>query len=758
MPFDARFLDELRAAVRCSDVVGRKLRLKREGSEYVVVGDPSFHVSDKKQRWFDNGSANIDGDVFEFLVRFEGMSFFDAVAEIARMAGVRLPGEIREPARHDAGNGAKKQPAPSRGPKRVIGATYDYTDGNGFLQYQVVRYEPKDFRQRRPQRADDDPRKVDADGFVWNLDGVEHTLYRLPALLRDMREPREEQRTWLITEGEKDCHTLLEWNMAATTNSGGAEHFTEAMAERFRDARDVVIVEDNDDAGAKRTAKIAPMLQAAGAYVRSLAIAKFWPECPDKGDITDWRDKGGGTADKLFQILDRLPGWAPEPYKSKYGARMFGELAHSEPIAYEWAIRGLIPRRENTLIIGPSRSGKTFATLDLAMHIARGLPYMGRRAVHGGVIYLSYEGQVGFENRLRAYCLYHGLNSTDESIPFGWLVRPPGLFASEDNAVSLGKDVRELTRGWPVPVAAVIVDTHNSATRGSSEIRSEDISRILDRYDCVARESGAPLWIVGHTNAEGLHRGNQQMFNRIETTLLVERVMEGRGKSAVPVRSEGRILRRIVIEKQREGEDGIEWQFILQHVKVGEGDDGDITSMVPLILDSDGGEAAPDEPLAPVGKGAYWMHESEERFFRALLAAIAERGVPPPPSLGLPASIPLVATWPDIIAVFENKEPLQDNTPEGRKRRRNMIAREMKKPREKLGYAHAIGIKSVGSDSLGEAPVHYVWPTGRAVFRGHYRWPRPPEAVVAAQPAAAEQSNIIDMATGKPIDSLDDKW
>lgn len=163
---DPRFLDELRAAVRCSDVVGRKLRLKREGSEYVVVGDPSFHVSDKKQRWFDNGSANIDGDVFEFLVRFEGMSFPDAVAEIARMAGIRLPGEIREPARHDAGNGEKKQPAPSRGPKRVIAATYDYTDGNGFLQYQVVRYEPKDFRQRRPQRADDDRRKVDADGFV----------------------------------------------------------------------------------------------------------------------------------------------------------------------------------------------------------------------------------------------------------------------------------------------------------------------------------------------------------------------------------------------------------------------------------------------------------------------------------------------------------------------------------------------------------------------------------------------------------------
>ena len=58
-------------------------------------------------------------------------------------------------------------------------ATYDYTDANGNLLYQVVRYDPKGFRQRRPNGSG---------GWLWNLKGIKPVLYRLPEVLQAVRE------------------------------------------------------------------------------------------------------------------------------------------------------------------------------------------------------------------------------------------------------------------------------------------------------------------------------------------------------------------------------------------------------------------------------------------------------------------------------------------------------------------------------------------------------------------------------------------
>ena len=57
--------------------------------------------------------------------------------------------------------------------RREVSA-YDYRDQNGDLLYQSVRFEPKDFRQRRPDGQG---------GWIWNLSGGPRVLYRLPELL-----------------------------------------------------------------------------------------------------------------------------------------------------------------------------------------------------------------------------------------------------------------------------------------------------------------------------------------------------------------------------------------------------------------------------------------------------------------------------------------------------------------------------------------------------------------------------------------------
>ena len=59
-------------------------------------------------------------------------------------------------------------------------------------------------------------------------------------------------------------------------------------------------------------------------------------------------------------------------------------------------VRGLIPRVGLTLIWGPPKSGKSLWVLDLAMHIALGWNYRGRRVHQGPVVYCAFEGQGGF--------------------------------------------------------------------------------------------------------------------------------------------------------------------------------------------------------------------------------------------------------------------------------------------------------------------------------------------------------------------------
>ena len=64
--------------------------------------------------------------------------------------------------------------AKSNGPSRNVVARYDYTDEDGKLLFQVMRYDPKGFSQRRPDGND---------GWAWKLGDTRRVLYRLPEVI-----------------------------------------------------------------------------------------------------------------------------------------------------------------------------------------------------------------------------------------------------------------------------------------------------------------------------------------------------------------------------------------------------------------------------------------------------------------------------------------------------------------------------------------------------------------------------------------------
>ncbi|PZQ58865.1 MAG: DNA primase [Phenylobacterium zucineum] len=94
--FDERFLEEIKSRLRPSDVIGRTVKLRKQGREYVGLSPfnkektPSFYVNDDKGQFFDFSSGKT-GDLITFLQETERLTFAEAVERLAGEAGVPLP-------------------------------------------------------------------------------------------------------------------------------------------------------------------------------------------------------------------------------------------------------------------------------------------------------------------------------------------------------------------------------------------------------------------------------------------------------------------------------------------------------------------------------------------------------------------------------------------------------------------------------------------------------------------------------------------
>src|SRR5712692_1861734 len=99
-------------------------------------------------------------------------------------------------------------------------ASYDYHDEHGILLYQVLRYDPKDFSQRRPDGNG---------GWLYNLNNVRRVLYHLPEVI--------EAKTVYVVEGEKDADRLRSLGLPATTNPQGAGQWREEHSQALAGKR-----------------------------------------------------------------------------------------------------------------------------------------------------------------------------------------------------------------------------------------------------------------------------------------------------------------------------------------------------------------------------------------------------------------------------------------------------------------------------------------------------------------------------------------
>ena len=455
-------------------------------------------------------------------------------------------------------------------PKIRIVATHDYRAASGELLFQTCRMQPKDFRQRRPDGKG---------GWIWNLRGVDLVPYRLPEVVNASEV--------FICEGEKDADRLAPLGIVATTNPTGAGKWGKSLSGWF-DGRHIVILPDNDEPGRKHASDVARKLAGTAASIKVIEL----PGLREKQDVSDWLESGG-TPEKLHEIVAAAPYWDAADAELGETTSKPGRLRLVPPSEMDWRgaqlnlVKGILGFGMMALLYGASGSAKTLIALSLALHVALGREWCGRRAVKKGfVAYVAPEGGHSVHLRFHAWCRHHGLDPSDDTLPFRTVPVRVDLCKSDADLKEIIANIKAAETDLG-PCILVVVDTVSRALDGGDENSPADMGNFVANCDRMREATGATVLGVHHTPKEGdSPRGHTCLKNGSEIRMLAKKVANG--------------LFSLNLEHLKDGAAGDELIFELQSAVVGTNeDDEEVTGGLVIETDIASRVAAGGNPRKP---------------------------------------------------------------------------------------------------------------------------------------------------------------
>src|SRR5262245_14925487 len=451
--------------------LARALGGEVSGSQVLAPG-PSHSANDRSLSIKLDPSAP-DGFVVNSFAGDDPIACKDYVRSKAGIEPFKANGK-RKPA-FDIGKIISAQSAGGK-PKGNIVATYDYTDDKGELLYQVCRLEPKDFRQRRPDGKG---------GWIWSVKGCRRIPYRLPELLK------YPDACVFVCEGEKDADRVASLDYCATTVACGdwTDDCVNALA-----GRDVLILEDNDEAGRKKALEAA---QALHGQAKSVRIVRL-PGLPEKGDVSDWLDANQRNADKLVDISFAAPLWSPTtpPPTATVGATstlQFARMDEVEAKHVEWLWEGRLARGKLTLLAGDPGIGKSQISVDVAARISKGgrWPDSGN-APCGSIIILSAEDSADDTLRPRLEAAGAALDRT-HVLTATFVDGKPVTFSLQVHLEMLGAKRIELG-----DAALIIIDPITSYMGKIDGHQTVDVRTVLEPLAAFAEKHDVAVLAISH--------------------------------------------------------------------------------------------------------------------------------------------------------------------------------------------------------------------------------------------------------------------
>jgi hypothetical protein len=436
----------------------------------------------------------------------------------------------------------------------------------------------------------------------------------LPALERDAAE---DYRDWCADRlrqwGDKAPAAVIdigEWRSApagiATDERPTEAHFLEALSH--------VPADLGHDAG--WLSGLMAIHDFFGGSARGLDAAKDWSSADRRYNAreveTKWRsfEVGRGVSYKSVFHLAKQNGadlsdmarrHRPEPQPLRIdtgadytttGAAPETAQAATQASALEWfddiepslsdayLVKDMLAAGAMSVIYGPSNSGKTFKAMDIAFHLAAGLPWRGRRVTQAAVLYLAAEGGRGVANRIAALKRHTGARG----IPFALRRAGFDLLRSEadlQHIYTLAREVQERAPGAPL---LIVIDTLSRVMAGGDENAPADMTALIKNMDTIREATGAHIMLVHHTGKDAAKGARGHSSLRAATDTEIEVQVEGDSRAAL-------------ITKQRDYQGGEVFAFALQSVTLGIDQDGDdVTSCVVVEAEAEEFVAAKKKP------------------------------------------------------------------------------------------------------------------------------------------------------------------
>lgn len=415
---------------------------------------------------------------------------------------------------------------------------------------------------------------------------------------------------------------------------------------------------------AKLIAEAPSEIPDAAHFVRSLAAS-----------IRSDANRDGDVHDDEYDL--EAP---PPPFESKFGGIPFELLDEPGP-EHEHLIDGILTVGDKSIIGGASRSGKSFLAIDMAMSIATGRTFFGHKVMKPGlVVYQAGEGGRGIKKRFRAWRQYHQVDAAAR-IPVFILPAKVDIHSVDGDTGKLIEELAGIERLYNLPIVAFFIDTLAKASGVADENSGKDMGTVMGNVDRIAEAfPDMHVCLVHHMNAGGTKlRGHTSVHAGVDQVILVTR------DEANPR------IRTATLDKQKDEEDGAKIMFELQVITIGERaiDRAPITSCVPLPLGAEVNVTA----KGPMMDRSQRLTTGQAVIFQALKDALADEGIPTPPTLRLPKSISRVVDVRHWKAhVRARAEDISDSG----------INKSMKAASEKLLFLRLIGRVNP-----------YVWLTGR---------------------------------------------
>lgn len=211
------------------------------------------------------------------------------------------------------------------------------------------------------------------------------------------------------------------------------------------------------------------------------------------------------------------------PLTGEEGVLGMGVLM-SAPPQVDWLIDDVLPAKGRSMLYAAEKTGKSFVVLDMALHVATGKAWQGRKVKQGPVYYVASENAETYYARVQAWEKLHKggaayQRETGQEPPFYLIPRAHNLLQPVEVAALIDK---------LGPASLVIIDTLGRSMDGGDENSNADMNMVATAMDSIRDATGAAVLLVHHTGNEGRRaRGASAQRGMVQTMIHLTRTGDG---------------------------------------------------------------------------------------------------------------------------------------------------------------------------------------------------------------------------------------